>query len=78
MKAIIKYPDTITLEEALKKVLKVIEEGRVSETKRGKQFCFLTRFNNNPITKVIATLTKNKTDVFEIRTKRILVKDGGE
>ena len=33
--------------QALMRVYKVIAEGLVSETTKGKQYCFVTRFNDN-------------------------------
>lgn len=35
--------------EALAKVYKVMEEGLVSETSKGKQYCFITKFNDGNV-----------------------------
>lgn len=53
-----------TIEESLKYALRVIQKGKISETKKGKQFCFHTIFNN----KIHVSVTKRKsgTETFNI------------
>ena len=38
--------DILTDAEALYKVYNVIKEGLVSETKKGKQYCFVTKYSD--------------------------------
>jgi hypothetical protein len=50
--------DSITTDaEAMYKVYQVIAEGLVSETSKGKQYCFATRFNDG----YVVTCDKTKT-----------------
>lgn len=48
--------------EVIELVKKVIELGRISETKRGKQYCFHTVMSNN--IHIIAERNKSGSDVF--------------
>lgn len=56
-KIIINKNSIITDTEALYKVYQVIGEGLVSETKKGKQYCFATRFKDG----YVVTCNKTKT-----------------
>lgn len=48
--------DEITDEEAFKKVLKVIQNGKISKTSLGEQYCFVTAFDSG----VAVGVRKNK------------------
>ncbi len=58
--------DSIEDYEAVSFIRAVISEGKVSETKRGKQYCFATRFKNG----VVVTCNKLREDTFTFRVKR--------
>ena len=48
-------------QDAIRLVLKVMEDGRISSTKKGKQYCFLTVFSygvSEEIYQVASELTK--------------------
>ena len=49
--------NTLTDAEALYRIYKVIGEGLVSETRKGKQYCFVTRFHDD----YVVTCDKTKT-----------------
>lgn len=51
------YNNELTDAEALMRIYKVIGEGLVSQTKKGKQYCFVTRFNDD----YVVTCDKTKT-----------------
>ena len=52
--------------EAVSFIRAVISEGKVSETSRGKQYCFATRFKSG----VVVTCNKLREDTFTFRVKR--------
>lgn len=56
-KIIINKSSLLTDAEALYKVFQVIVEGLVSETSKGKQYCFATRFKDG----YVVTCNKTKT-----------------
>jgi len=56
-KIIINKNSIITDAEALYKVFQVIGEGLVSETSKGKQYCFATKFKDG----YVVTCNKTKT-----------------
>lgn len=58
--------DSIGDYEAVSFIRAVISEGKVSETSRGKQYCFATRFKNG----VVVTCDKLREDTFTFRVKR--------
>lgn len=58
--------DSIGDYEAVSFIRAVISEGKVSETSRGKQYCFVTRFKNG----VVVTCDKLREDTFTFRVKR--------
>jgi hypothetical protein len=61
---ILNIDESVSEEDALRYVVKVVQEGRISETKNGKQFCFYTVFNEN--CHVSATKSKTGTETFKI------------
>jgi hypothetical protein len=48
--------DEITDEDAFKKVLKVIQMGKISKTALGEQYCFVTAFDSG----LTVSVRKNK------------------
>ena len=56
--------DDITV---MKMVQSVIDEGKVSETSQGKQYCFVTTFKNGYI---VASTRKNDTYTFKVYRER--------
>lgn len=69
-KIIVNYPDgAFTDKEVMALVSHVVDCGLVSETERGKQYCFASTFqslsSDNEIT-VLAKLTKSGTHVFTL------------
>lgn len=63
----IRDENNVTIEDALKYALRVVQHGKISETSKGKQYCFLTVFAN----KVYVSVTKQKsgTETFNISTR---------
>jgi len=59
----------ITNEDALKYALHVVKRGKVSETAKGKQYCFHTVFNNT--VHVSVTKQKSGTETFNIYSHNI-------
>ena len=63
-KAIVHYPDDWSLGEALEFVDSVVGQGRISDTSKGPQYCFATRFSVG--TMVYAGMSRKGTDVFRV------------
>jgi len=57
MKLIIDNRTNITILKAIEYCKAVIKQGKISETKRGKQYCFATSFGDDGI---VVVATKNK------------------
>lgn len=51
-------------EEFIQYVLGVMFEGKCSETSKGKQYCFVTRFEDNIV--VFSDMTDNGTYIFHM------------
>ncbi len=51
-------------EEAMKRVLMVIQEGKISQTKRGKQYCLATTFKSGEV--VICNKLREETYTFRV------------
>lgn len=51
-------------EEFIQYVLGVMFEGKCSETSKGKQYCFVTKFQNNIV--VFSDITKDGTNIFHM------------
>ncbi len=67
MSKIIIYNKTeLSDEEAMKRVLMVIQEGKISQTKRGKQYCFATSFKSG----VVVTCNKLREETYTFRVER--------
>ena len=58
--------DSIGDYEAVSFIRAVIRGGKVSETSRGKQYCFATRFKSG----VVVTCNKLRENTFTFRVKR--------
>ena len=58
--------DSIGDYEAVNFIRAVISEGKVSQTSRGKQYCFETRFKSG----VVVTCNKLREDTFTFRVER--------
>lgn len=56
--------DTVDDLTAAYAVLKVVQQGRISENKNGRCYCFVTTFKNG--VKVFADRTKSGTDTFKV------------
>ena len=56
--------DDVSDLNALYYALKVVQQGRVSESKNGPCYCFVTTFKNG--VRVCAERTKNGTDTFRV------------
>lgn len=63
-KIIITFDEGIEDIEATFAVTGVIKRGRISKSRNGQCYCFLTTFTNN--TRCFAERTKNGTDTFRI------------
>lgn len=74
-KLIIKFDDDLEWDEIFHYASGVIEEGRISYNKKGKQFCFYTTFGNS--VGVSAFKPSANTDTLVIR-KAKPTKDKGE
>ena len=64
-KIIIKNETSLSDAAILSHVIDVIEEGRVSKTSKGKQYCFVTAFGGGPT--IYADRTESGTDIFTIK-----------
>lgn len=43
------YNEELSDTDVLARVYKVMQEGLISETRKGKQYCFITRFNDGNV-----------------------------
>lgn len=53
-------------EEAMERVLMVIQEGKISQTKRGKQYCLATTFKSGEV----VVCNKLREDTYTFRVER--------
>lgn len=63
-KIIIHNKTELSDEEAMKRVLMVIQNGKISQTKRGKQYCFATTFKSGEV--VICNKLREETYTFRV------------
>ena len=67
MSKIIIYNKTeLSDEEAITRVLMVIQEGKISQTKRGKQYCLATTFKSGEV----VICNKLREDTYTFRVER--------
>ena len=65
-KIIIHNKTELSDEEAMKRVLMVIQEGKISQTKRGKQYCLATTFKSGEV----IVCNKLREDTYTFRVER--------
>lgn len=64
-KLILRYDDDLSLSEVMPAISTVINNGKISKSANGDQYCFVTTFTNREKKLVVqAGLTKTGTDTF--------------